>query len=189
MRDVPARFSKVTSRMKSPKGKDPDNYVAKTAAALFPEMRQHGFTKKLCLSNTVVSPNLQHDVRAACGAILFDPLDALVGSTGYGANFTQNLVGDSFGRCFASAFFHGVGNGLKLRESQTRTFEKHVRGSLYILHFIGEIHSCLSRRVSGGRALFQQCICEESPEPCARPTSMQGRRRRIPYLDIQTHHL
>src|SRR6266436_293731 len=146
MRYVPARFSKVTSRMNSPKGKDPDNYVAKTAAALFPEMRQHGFTKKPCLADTVVSPNLQHDVRAACGAILFDPLDALVGSTGYGANFTQNLVGDSFGRCFASAFFHGVGNGLKLCESQTRTFEKHVRRSLYILNLIGQIHGCLFAR-------------------------------------------
>src|SRR5216684_8907601 len=102
MRDAPARFSKVTSRMNSPKGKDHDNYVAETAAALFLEMRQHGFTKKLCLADTVVSPNLQHDVRAACGAILFDPLDALVGSTGYGADSTQNHVGDSFGRCFAA---------------------------------------------------------------------------------------
>src|SRR6267154_403374 len=146
MRDAPARLSKTTRRMKAPKGKDPNNYVAKTAAALFLEMRQHGFTKELCLANTVVSPNLQHDVRAACGAILFDPLDALVGSTGYGADFTQNLVGDSFGRCFAAAFFHGVGNGLKLRESQTRTFEKHVRRSLYILNLISQIHRCLFAR-------------------------------------------
>src|SRR5258708_36708349 len=146
MRDAPARFSKVTSRMNSPKGKDPDNYVAKTAAALFLEMRQHGLTKKLGLADTVVSPNLQHDVRAACGAILFDPLDAFVRSPGNGAHFAQNLVTDSFGRCFTAAFFHDVGNRLQLFEGQPRAFEKHVRGSLYILHLIGEIHRCLFSR-------------------------------------------
>src|SRR5260370_23343974 len=127
MRDAPARFSKVTSRMNSPKGKEPDNYRAKTAAALFLEMRQNSFTKKLCLADAVVSPNLKHDVSTTGGAILFDPLDTLVGSARYSAHFTQNHLGARLGRCLASPFFHGVSNRLKLCEGQPRAFEKHVR--------------------------------------------------------------
>src|SRR5258708_10309643 len=128
--------------MTAPK-KEPDDYAAKIGITLFPEMRQDSFTKKLCLADTVVSPNLQHDVRAACGAILFDPLDAFIRSPGNGAHFVQNLVTNSLGRRFASALFHGVSNRLKLLESQSRAFKKYVRGSLYILHFIGQIHRCL----------------------------------------------
>src|SRR5216684_7531981 len=123
MRDVPARFSKVTSRMNSPKGKDPDNYGAKTAVALFPEMRQNSFTKKLCLADAVVSPNFKHDVSTARGPILFDLPDTLVRSASYSADFTQNHVGDSLGSRFASTFFHGVGNRLKLCEGQSRAFQ------------------------------------------------------------------
>src|SRR5713226_10614271 len=80
-----------------------DDFAAKTSAGLFLEMRKNRFTKKLRLPDTVVTPNFKHDVRAAGGSILFDPLDALVGRTGDGANFTQDVVGHSLGRCFASA--------------------------------------------------------------------------------------
>src|SRR5260370_42705386 len=97
-------------------------------------MRNNSFTEKPCLTEAVAAPNLQHDMGAASGAVLFDLLDALFGSTGDGANFTQDLIGDSLGRRFASALFHGVGDRLKLPESQTCTFEKHIRGSLDILH-------------------------------------------------------
>src|SRR5260370_5411934 len=146
MREAPARFSNVTSRMKAPKMKKTYDYAPEIAGALFPEMRKNSFTKKLGLTETVVSPNLKHDVRAASGAIFFDPLDALFGGAGNGANFMQDLISDSQGCRFASAFFHGVGDRLKLRESQPRAFEQHVRGSLYILHLIGQIHRCLFAR-------------------------------------------
>src|ERR1700675_4031257 len=146
MREVPATFSNVTSRIKAPNKKRDSMIMRPNGTALLLEMRKNCFPKELRLADAVVTPNLQPDVRTACRAILLDALDALVGSAGYGANFVQNFVGHSLGSCFAPSSFHGVGNRLKLLEGQPRTFEKHVRGSLDVLNFIGEIHGGLFAR-------------------------------------------
>ena len=53
------------------------------------KVRNHRLAEKLGLFETIVAPNFQQDVRAASGAILLDPLDALVGRAGDGANFLE----------------------------------------------------------------------------------------------------
>jgi len=40
-------------------------------------MRQDFFSEKPRLFQTIIPPKLKHDVRAACGAVLFEALDAL----------------------------------------------------------------------------------------------------------------
>src|SRR5260370_31599565 len=105
MREAPARFSNVTSRMKAPKMKKTYDYAPELAGALFPEMRKNSFTKKLGLTETLVSLNLKHHVRAASCTIFFDPLDALFAGPGNGANFMHDIISDIPGCRCASAFF------------------------------------------------------------------------------------
>ena len=86
-------------------------------------MRKHRFSEEFGLAETIVAPNFQHDVRAARRTIFFDLPNAFVRTTGYRANFSQNLVRDSLGCGFSSALLHGIGNRLKFLKRQPGAFE------------------------------------------------------------------
>src|SRR5260370_3004392 len=119
------------------------DYAGKTALTLFFEMRKNSLAEKFGLTRAVVAPDFEHDVRATGGAILFDLLDALVGSAGNGADFAQDFVGHCLGGGFAAAFFHRVRDGLKLFKGEARAFEQRVSGAPDVLHLIGEVHGRL----------------------------------------------
>src|SRR5260370_41870326 len=90
------------------------DYAGKTALTLFFEMRKNSIAEKFGLTRAVVAPDFEHDVRATGGTILFDPLDAFVGSAGNGADFAQDFVSHRFGGGFAATFLYRVRTGLKL---------------------------------------------------------------------------
>src|SRR5882762_9268479 len=103
-------------------------------------MRQNSFTEKLGLAGPVITPDFEHDVRATGGAIFLNTGDTFVGRTGNRANFAQHYISDRFGRGFAAAFFHGVGNRLKLFKSEPSAIEENVGRTFDVLHLVGEIH-------------------------------------------------
>src|ERR1700674_716265 len=109
-------------------------------------MRKNRFAEKFGLTCAVLAPNFKHDVRAASGAVFFDALDALTGGTGDGTDFAEDFVGHRSGRGFAAALFHRFGNGLKFLKTEASAFEEHVRGTLDVLYFVGEIHGSLLAR-------------------------------------------
>src|SRR6266851_8591244 len=121
------------------------DYEVKTALTLFFEMRKNSLAEKFGLTRAVVAPDFEHDVRATGGTILFDALDALVGSAGNGADFAKDFVSHRFSGCSAATFFHRVRDGLKLFKAEAGAFEQGVSGAFDVLHIIGEVHVRLQR--------------------------------------------
>src|ERR1700694_5731261 len=103
-------------------------------------MRQNSFTEKLGLAGPVITPDFKHDVRATSRAIFLNTGYAFVGRAGNRANFAQHSIGDRFGRGFAAAFFHGIGNRLTLFKSETSALEENVGRTSDVLYLVGEIH-------------------------------------------------
>src|SRR6266705_1058503 len=116
------------------------DYAGKTALTLFFEMRNNSLAEKFGLTRAVVAPDFEHDVCKAGSTILFDPLDAFVGSASHGADSAQDFVGHRFGGGFAATFFHRVRDGLKLFKGEAGAFEQSVSGAFDVLHLIGEVH-------------------------------------------------
>src|SRR5580765_6912915 len=103
-------------------------------------MRQDFFSEKPRLFQTIIPPKLKHDVRAACRSVLFEALDALLGTARNRANLIENSARICPRGGFAAATFHSISDWTNLFERQTGTLEKGVRRASDVLNLVGEIH-------------------------------------------------
>jgi len=110
--------------MKAPERIAIDNYVMKTDSAAIPEMRQNSFTEKLAWP-VRSSPQISSMMFVQTGrAIFLNTGYTFVGRAAIAQTLRNISFGDCFGRGFAAAFFHGIGNRLKLFKGEASAIEE-----------------------------------------------------------------
>ncbi len=97
------------------------------ARLLFAKMRKDFFTKEPRLLQPVVAPQLQHDVRATRGTVLFQFFDALRRRSRNRADLVENGVRRRARRGLPASLLHGFRDGTNLFKGEAGAFEQRVR--------------------------------------------------------------
>src|SRR5207247_2240793 len=111
------------------------------SASISTEMRQHLASEQLDLLVPSVAPELEHHVGTSGLAVLLDRGDAIGRCTCDRLALVEDLVGHLRLRRETSTLLHRFGDGPDLALLETGEVEERVRGSLDVLHLVGEVHA------------------------------------------------